>query len=246
MRLVGMASLVEFQDIQFNNRHHDLLQAITENCESYDLHTLDELMSEPLPTPPDSPDHTSCSSVTSPSSSQNSFEMEVLEFGEALLNDLLENEQLEFDQECVQGEGKGLYCDMEANFLISDCMWNSSSYEPRNGNGVYTPAPSPPPPPSQDKDDNAEEKAPNSLPVKKASNVQADCISPVDVFPSCHLFMTEDLSDDVKSSSKTKPKKPLDKKMVRENPQKTVTTRSMLVSSYKPRIQPQATSSESG
>ena len=226
--------------MQFNNRHHDLLQAIPEGCESYDMHALDELMPEPLPTPPLSPEHTSSSSVSSPSSSQYSYEMDVLEFGEALLNDLFENEQISCDGESLSGDNQ----DICTNFLIQDCMWNCSSYEPRNGNGVYTPAPSPPPPKEQT--EKTEDKVPHSAPVKEATTVQADCISPVDVFPSCHLFMPqEELSQDLKVA-KMKPKKLVDKKTAKENHKAAFTRRSMSVSSCRPRFQPQATSSESG
>ncbi len=91
--------------------------------------------------------------------------------------------------------------------LIQDCMWNSHAYEPRsiignvnggnvNGGGVYTPAPSPPPPIAEqpkereeqpESEESSDSGNSNEVNEEVDDDVQAECISPCDIFPTYTL-----------------------------------------------------------
>ena len=255
-----MASLVEFQD--FNLPHHSVIMPTI-----HEMQTLEEIMAQdvvqPLPTPPLSPDHM-CPSPSS-ESSHDLDSGDSMDITEALLNEMMQYEQLFVDMEddhSLFGNGQTSFS-LEGNFLVQDCMWNSHTYKPRNtinlgASGLYTPAPSPPPPqlPAAEQSDQAE--AEDELPTanndlsseSSSSSDQTDCISPNDVFP-----MLLPKNETVKKS-KSQPTRHTRQERTRraiEREQRTgrgerssiMTRRSSANTTGNSRIQPQASSSAS-
>ena len=194
-----MASLVEFQDL--NQTYKTAQTGLLQDPECCDVHTLDEIMGfEPLPTPPLSPEPV----ASGPPSKAEPVSVD--DHAEALLNEMLQCEQItSFDDDEFSVDSQNsfssssaveLIADIGADLLIQDCMWNSHAYEPRhlfgNVNGIYTPAPSPPPPTAKvtedepsSKDYKSEETKEESM--EQSSDVQSECISPCDIFPTCLL-----------------------------------------------------------
>lgn len=205
-----MASLVEIQDATQAVAQSSYLQDSGDCC---DVHALDTIMSglQQLPTPPLSPDSSASSGLPYPVDiDQVEANMEDQD-AEALLDHMLKCEQIPtFEETDTFTDSQTsftsstdlsdvLICtDAGAALLIQDCMWNSHAYEPRNliGNGVYTPAPSPPPSTSEksiEEEQDAREESPmdeDKQIIIQASDVQADCISPCDIFPT-YTLMTD-------------------------------------------------------
>ena len=262
-----MASLVEFQD--FNLPHHSVIMPTIP-----EMQTLEEIMAQdvvqpPLPTPPLSPDHM-CPSP----SSEGSHDLDSgdsMDITEALLNEMMQYEQLfvdmEDDNNSLFGSGQSSFF-LKGNFLMQDCMWNSHTYKPRNtinlggSSGLYTPAPSPPPQnqaAEQSDQTEVEEEMPtanNDLSSESSSSSdQTDCISPNDVFPT---YMLMPKSDETVKKSKSQPTRHTRQERTRraiEREQRSgrgerssiMTRRASASTSGNSRIQPQAsTSSESG
>lgn len=261
--IAGMASLVEFQDINLNLPHHSVIMPTIP-----EMQTLEDIMAqdvEPLPTPPLSPDHM-CPSPSS-ESSRDLDSADSMDITEALLNEMMQYEQLFMDVEDDNGlfgnSGQSTFA-LEGNFLVQDCMWNSHSYKPRNisvgASGLCTPAPSPPPqPPPTEQSDQAEgeDESPtpkNDVDSESSSGDQTDCISPNDVFPTVMMA-----KDEAVKKTKQQPTRHTRQERTRraiereqrscrgERTSSIMTRRASANTSGNSRVQPQAsTSSESG
>lgn len=213
-----MASLVEMQDLTQETASSFLQDSVHAIITDFDPVHMQ------LPTPPLSPEHID---PNSPSSLKLSVEPEAGmedQHAEALLDHMLECEQIPtFDEAESYTDSQGSYAssldstdiliptDLGAKLLlIQDCMWGGHTYEPRslgNINGVYTPAPSPPPM-ATDKMDNEDPKeivveeqfdTLNKDTMEDSPDVQSECISPCDIFPT-YMLVT------VKEGSKVTPK----------------------------------------
>ena len=176
-----MVSLVEFQDFQLNLPHHPVVVMPT----IPEMQTLEEIMAQDvgsLPTPPLSPDHV-CDSPSS-ESSHTLDSADSMDITEALLNEMMQYEQLFVDVDDADtanvfgGNGQSSFS-LEGNFLVQDCWWNSHTYKPRNtinigasgpltldsmpldavnmaASALYTPASTPPPQAEEELNDQAE------------------------------------------------------------------------------------------
>lgn len=182
---VGMASLVEY-DFAVNQAGLSNNSAIAEHldCEVQDLDLEDNIAEiwKKFDTPPLSPEHesSSCSSsCVSPNPSVDGdrcYNSEDQISDDPLLGQLLECERLLAldEEESLSSDSPSSQNDLHFDLLLRgrDCMWNSTSYEPRN---LYTPAPSPPPAVEEEKD----------MAVDAASTPPSTaCINPAAVFPA--------------------------------------------------------------
>lgn len=248
-----MASLVEFQDL--TQTYQTAQTGLLQDPECCDVHALDEIMGfEPLPTPPLSPEPV----ASGPPSKAEPVSVD--DHAEALLNEMLQCEQItSFDDDEFSVDSQNSYsscsaveliADIGADLLIQDCMWNSHAYEPRNlfgnVNGMYTPAPSPPPPTAKtteddepsSKDDTSAETTEETM--EESSDVQSECISPCDIFPTCLLVagpQGENLKPGANESEKPK--------VHRKTTSGSSSKRMSVVSSGTGRTHPQASSSSS-
>lgn len=192
-----------------------------------------------LPTPPLSPDH-----ADTPAS--NTTELDV---GESIVHQMMASAS-----ELQLFEGQGIYRNSDPDInsgillagkaLLSDCMWNSDEYEPRNSIGMYTPAPSPPPEDKEAMEDEEEEEEEGeeiasslSLPSEhKDLKESTECISPDEILE----FMNT-------SEKAAKEEKRRCRRMEREARKALGYRRNVLtMSNGTQRFHPQATTSESG
>lgn len=261
--VAGMASLVEFQDFNLNVPHHSVIMPTIP-----EMQTLEEIMAqdvETLPTPPLSPEHM-CPSPSS-ESSHDLDSADSMDITEALLNEMIQYEQLLVDVDVDDNTDRQNIFSLEGHFLVQDCMWNSHSYKPRNiismgASGLFTPAPSPPPQqlPATEQNDQVEgedeTQTPNEeMSSESSSSDQTDCISPNDVFPAMLLP-----KDETTKKSKQQPTRHTRQERTRramereqrssrsrERTSSIITRRASANTNGNSRIQPQATaSSESG
>lgn len=265
--LAGMASLVEFQDFNLNLPHHSVIMPTIP-----EMQTLEEIMAqdvEPLPTPPLSPEHM-CPSPSS-ESSHDLDSADNMDITEALLNEMMQYEQLlvdvDVDENGIFANGQSIFA-LEGNFLVQDCMWNSHSYKPRNiisvgTSGLFTPAPSPPPTqqlPAAEENDQAEgedeiQTLKEEMSSESSSSDQTDCISPNDVFPS--VLMPKDETTKKTKQQPTRHTRQERTRRAMEREQRSsrggertssiITRRASANTNGNSRVQPQASaSSESG
>lgn len=261
-----MASLVEFQDFNLNLPHHSVMMPTIP-----EMQTLEEIMAQdvvqPLPTPPLSPDHI-CPSPSNASSHDLDSGADSMEITEALLNQMMQHEQLFVDVDdegSLFGSSQGSFS-LQGDFLVQDCMWNSDTYKPRNTinlgvGGLYTPAPSPPPSDqAAEQSDQADGEDEMETPKNDISSDsgscsdQTDCISPNDVFPTCMLLpKNEDVkktkSQPMRHTRQERTRRAMEREQRSSRGERTaiITRRASSNTSGNSRVQPQASaSSESG
>ena len=202
-----MASLVEMKDMTQIGTQSTYLQDSDDCSDVHALHTIMHMSGlQHIPTPPLSPESSPSSTLPYPVEANMEDQ-----HAEALLDQMLQCEQIAtFEDADSYTDSQSSYnsspctpgilicTDAGAALLIQDCMWNSHTYEPRNpiGNGVYTPAPSPPPPATDKVIEEEVEVTTEEAPVEikevaaEPSDVQEECISPCDIFPT-YTLVTE-------------------------------------------------------
>lgn len=252
-----MASLVEFQDFNLNLSHHSMMMSPIPEMQTLEEIMAQDVIAEPLPTPPLSPEHV-CPSPTS-ESSHDLDSGDSMDITEALLNDMMMYEQL-----FVEMNEQSSSLSLEGHFLVQDCMWNSHTYQPRNTiSGMYTPAASPTLSAEEDDQDEGED---DDAPTPKSSESsvageQTDCISPNDVLPTRvvapkkeeqHKEGKEPLKkvkvQPVRQTRQERTRRALEReqrksRVTRERTSSIVTRRSSANTNGNSRIQPQASSS---
>jgi len=257
-----MASLVEFQDFNLNLPHHSVMMPTIP-----EMQTLEEIMAQdvvqPLPTPPLSPDHI-CPSPSNSSSHDLDSGADSMDITEALLNQMMQHEQLFVDVDdegSLFGSSQGSFS-LQGDFLVQDCMWNSDTYKPRNTinlgvGGLYTPAPSPPPSDqAAEQSDQADGEDEMETPKNDISSDsgscsdQTDCISPNDVFPTCMLLpKNEDVkktkSQPMRHTRQERTRRAMEREQRSSRGERTaiITRRASSNTSGNSRVQPQASAS---
>ena len=167
--VIGMASLVEFQDYA-----NLVCSKLTEQLDPNTLGVNIEEIWRNFDTPPHSPDRaSSCGSVVDQEEG-NSYDSDSQ--SERLLDELIACQRLLARDDdwpsCDSQQSSGSQSiETLPELLIQDCMWNCERYEPRNQfSSPSTPVPSPPPSPP--------------LAEEEPTITKPDYISPSAVFPA--------------------------------------------------------------